>query len=494
MSWVCGICSSNNMDSSATCEVCGEPKPAAVEPVKSTSVCTLTQTRAREKCNYADVTVPEEYNVIGEDAFKGRTDLYTIRIHSGVKKIMRGAFEGCTNLYSVYVDGNLSSIGSRAFANCKYLSPERRPTADSVSKDAFTGCSATPIGTPERVVTPRASATKTAVSRTGTTTTRSTGGTGARSTGGSGSSSSGAIKFGGMTIDPTLTKRSTIPPTYTPPTRSTTPPPPPKATTSATISYSTPKSDFVETFAKFPLCFIIALATFVGVFLFTDWGLLATREAWQIAAGLSAVFCIGMLTHHLYYEGHYVAISGVLSVALSVSALAWLFGGTDTTLAIILSVGTATLSFIFSYLAFDEVEEGCGWWMIVVAFLSIINAISLAVRFNYFVDPATVWQVIVAEVVVIAFCVYAHDLIDMGDYEILLTVSVLGFFVTGCILWWFGGLFAHFVSVGSLGLIIINVVGAVVDFDDDETGYGIWSIIFTVMQIGIFALTHLVYI
>ena len=490
MSWVCGICSSNNMDSSATCEICGEPKPKVEESAKSTSVCTLTQLRATEKCNYADVTVPDEYNVIGEDAFKGRTDLYTIRIHSGVKKILRGAFEGCTNLYSVYVDGNLTSIGARAFANCKYLSPERRPTAESVAKDAFTGCSSTPIGIPERVVTPRSTAKKTTPTRTSTSGTKTTG-TG--SVGTRPSSTSGTIKFGGMTIDPTLTKKTTPPKpgvigrTVTPP-----PPPPPRSTVGASISYSSPKSEFVETFAKFPLCFMIALAAFIGVFLFADWGLLATRESWQIAAGLAIVFCIGMLTHHLYYERHYVALGGVLSVALGISALAWFFGGVDSTLAIILSVGTATLSFIFSYIAFDDVEEGCGWWMLALGFAALFNVLFLAVRYNYFVDSA-IWQISAALIVVISLSVYAHNLIDMNDYEILLSVSVIGFFISGCILWWFGGLFASFVSVASLGLILIDVVGAVVDFDDYETGYGIWSIIFGVMQIGMFVLTHLVY-
>ena len=107
MSWVCSLCSSNNLDTNATCEICCEPRPAPTESPRTTAVRTLTQARAERECAYADVTVSEEYNVIGENAFTGRTDLYTIRIHSGVKKIMKGAFDGCTNLYGVYVDGRL---------------------------------------------------------------------------------------------------------------------------------------------------------------------------------------------------------------------------------------------------------------------------------------------------------------------------------------------------------------------------------------------------
>ncbi len=510
MAWVCSVCSSNNLDTNAVCEICGEPRPAAAVAPKSTSVCTLTQTRAREKCNYADVTVPEEYNVIGEDAFKGRTDLYTIRIHSGVTKIMRGAFDGCTNLYSVYVDGRLSSIGARAFANCKYLSPEKRPTADTVAKDAFVGCSPTPIGMPSRTVGARPAAKKTGSTaagygrsagasgtKTGTTTTSGSSPfttefskTGARTSTTSTATKTGTSTATGTTATP---RPSTAPrPTPPPPPRPGYTPPPPPRKAPAPPPRKRPADGFTETFIKLPLCLLIALAAFVGLFLFTDWGLLATREAWQTAGGLAAIFFVGMLTHHLYSEEKYTAIAGTLSVATGFSLLVWLFGGIDTTIAAILTLGVGMLCAIFSYLAFDNVKSGCGWWMALLGIGNLVNLIFVLIRFNYFVTPA-LWQVMIAEMIIIAAATVIHEAIDMNDYSFVIGISVFGFFAVGLVLWIFGAHATHLVSVLSLGLILFDVVGAVKSFDDYETGSGVSCIIFGVLQAALFVLTHIVY-
>ena len=489
MAWVCSVCSSNNLDSSTVCEICGEPKPAAAAAPKTTSVCTLTQTRAKEKCAYADVTVPEEYNVIGENAFKGRTDLYTVRIHSGVTKIMRGAFEGCTNLYGVYVDGGLSSIGARAFAGCKYLSPEKRPTADTVAKDAFDGCSPTPIGTPSRNVGARP-ATKKPASSTGarpSTGTRSSGTT--RPITGSSAFTSEFSKTSstGTKTASTSTGSSTSRTPTPPPRPSYTPPPPPRKTPAP------PRTDsFASVFSRLPLCILIALSAFIGVFLFTDWGVLATPESWQTAMGLATVFCVGMLTHQLYSKAEYRAVASTISVVSGVCLLNWLFNGVDTVLCTVISVGAASLCFIFSYLAFDDSKTGCGWWMLLVGFADIAHLIILLVRFNYFVN-GELWQVLVGTVLVIFACVLLHNFVDLSDYTYVISLSVVGFIVTGCMLWWFGCGAAALASVCSLGLILVNVVGAVVAFDDYETGVGVGCIIFGVLQLMLFVLTHLIY-
>lgn len=485
MPWVCSVCSSNNPDSAAQCEVCGDPKPATVEPPKSTSVCTLTQTRAKEKCNYADVTVPEEYNVIGENAFKGRTDLYTIRIHSGIRKIMRGAFDGCTNLYGVYVEGELSSIGARAFADCKYLSPERRPTADTVAKDAFVGCSDSPMGIPDRTVGAKPKSRTTNRPTTGTRT-----GSGS-SLGKATTGSKAEFTKTGSTVTPTPSRTASTPPkttsSYTPPK-----PPPPKAKTTAGASISYSKPIFDSVYNMFPLCFLIAVLAFIGVFLFTDWGLYATAEAWQIAGGIATVFCIGMFTHYLYYMEKYVEIGKVLSVLTALSFVVWLFEGKDTPIALVIAVGSAVLSFVYSYLAFDNVETECGWWLVGLGTVNLVNVVFLLVRFNYFVNSA-VWQVLVAEIVTLLVCVWIHNEIDMEGYEFTIPIAFVGFLITCCASWWFGGYFSHFTSVLSLGLIVAGIVCAVKSFENDEVGAGVTHIVVALLQIGSFAVCHLVY-
>ena len=174
MSWVCPVCSNNNTDTDESCLLCGTARPA---PAKEDAVCTLTARRAAEMAG-GDLFIPSEFNVIGEEAFKGRTDITAVYIHSGVRNIKRSAFEGCTMLSKVQSDGKLNSIGARAFAGCTYLCPERRASASRVAADAYEGCSATYCDPPPRpAITSRPASTK---SRD----------TSLRSSGGSGSSRS----------------------------------------------------------------------------------------------------------------------------------------------------------------------------------------------------------------------------------------------------------------------------------------------------------------
>ena len=496
MSWVCGVCSSNNLDESTTCEICGEARPAAATAPKSTSVCTLTQTRAREKCSYADVTVPDEYNVIGENAFKGRTDLYTIRIHSGVNKIMKGAFDGCTNLYGVYVDGTLSSIGARAFAGCKYLSPEKRPTAATVAKDAFDGCSPTPIGTPSRSVGAKPAAKKSSTSSSygKSTGTRSSSSTGFSTAGfstefskASSTAKSTATTAKGTTSSTTRTTTTPPPrPSYTPP-----PPPPPKKTT-VTPSAKSLSGTFEARFESLPLCMFIAFAAFVVLFLFTDWGLLATREAWQTAGGLAVIMCVGMLTHALLAKEDYGAIGWALSFVSVFAVAVWLFNGVDTTLAVILSGGLCILSLIYCCIAFSDVENEYGWWTFALAILNFVNLIAVMIRFSYFVNGA-LWQVLIAEISFIIFSIFVHNLADAYDYSSVIALTILGLVFLGIMLWGFGGYASHFVSVASLGLILTNTVCAVKAIDDYESGFGTGFIIVGVLQLVMFVITHLVF-
>ena len=58
---------------------------------------------------------------IGDDAFKGCTNLTSIVIPSNVTKIGGWAFNGCTSLTSIEIPGNVTKIGDGAFAGCTSL-------------------------------------------------------------------------------------------------------------------------------------------------------------------------------------------------------------------------------------------------------------------------------------------------------------------------------------------------------------------------------------
>ena len=155
-SWVCRVCSTNNDGRSDSCVVCGaERGPMWICPGCSTKndgylekcvvcgtkrankICTLTPTRVRKYGLGEHVVVPEEFNVIGEYAFKNRTDVYSIVLPDRIKKIEKEAFAGCTNLSSITYNGEMSSIGIRAFADCRSLPVDQRINARYVADDAY---------------------------------------------------------------------------------------------------------------------------------------------------------------------------------------------------------------------------------------------------------------------------------------------------------------------------------------------------------------------
>ena len=155
-SWVCRVCSTNNDGRSDSCVVCGaERGPMWICPScltkndgylekcvvcgtkRANKICTLTPTRVRKYGLGEHVVVPEEFNVIGEYAFKNRTDVYSIVLPDRIKKIEKEAFAGCTNLSSITYNGEMSSIGIRAFADCRSLPVDQRINARYVADDAY---------------------------------------------------------------------------------------------------------------------------------------------------------------------------------------------------------------------------------------------------------------------------------------------------------------------------------------------------------------------
>ena len=97
----------------------------------------LTRERVSELGLSGDVEIPIEYNVIGEGAFKGRTDIRSVALHDSVFKIGKEAFSGCSNLKRITFVEELETVESRAFADCNSLSSSSRVRAKSVASDAY---------------------------------------------------------------------------------------------------------------------------------------------------------------------------------------------------------------------------------------------------------------------------------------------------------------------------------------------------------------------
>ena len=130
MSWVCPMCSTNNEESESKCIVCEYERV-------SDKICTLTYNKVQKLHLSGNVVIPEEFNVIGEGAFKGRTDIYSVTLHDNVRKISKEAFCGCSNLRSITSGCEIETVGIKAFADCTSLTLSARVKAKYVAKDAY---------------------------------------------------------------------------------------------------------------------------------------------------------------------------------------------------------------------------------------------------------------------------------------------------------------------------------------------------------------------
>ena len=130
MSWVCPMCSTNNEESESKCIVCEYERV-------SDKICTLTYNKVQKLRLSGNVVIPEEFNVIGEGAFKGRTDIYSVTLHDNVRKISKEAFSGCSNLRSIISGCELETVSIKAFAECTSLTMSARVKAKYVAKDAY---------------------------------------------------------------------------------------------------------------------------------------------------------------------------------------------------------------------------------------------------------------------------------------------------------------------------------------------------------------------
>lgn len=86
------------------------------------------------------VTVPEDYAVIGDEAFMGHAELRQVRLHNGCVGIGERAFAGCANLLEINLPEDCDWIGERAFAECVNLRIASLPPRVWLGEGAFQYC------------------------------------------------------------------------------------------------------------------------------------------------------------------------------------------------------------------------------------------------------------------------------------------------------------------------------------------------------------------
>ncbi|MBR4237271.1 leucine-rich repeat protein [bacterium] len=89
-----------------------------------------------------DLTVPNIYNEVGFNAFRGCTSLKNVIIADGTITIADNAFRGCSSLTSIIIPDSVTSIGDYAFSNCSSLATIDLPAnIKTIGAYAFNGCS-----------------------------------------------------------------------------------------------------------------------------------------------------------------------------------------------------------------------------------------------------------------------------------------------------------------------------------------------------------------
>jgi len=89
----------------------------------------------------ADVVIPREVSEIGENAFLGKSYIYTVTIPDSISVIGNRAFSECGNLESIAIPKSVLSVGDEAFKDCYNLRSIRiERETNIIGIDVFDGC------------------------------------------------------------------------------------------------------------------------------------------------------------------------------------------------------------------------------------------------------------------------------------------------------------------------------------------------------------------
>lgn len=83
------------------------------------------------------IHVPEGYDRVGDEAFKGRYTITNVTLPTSLRLIGASAFENCTGLTSIVLNEGLENIGEKAFASCKLKDLKFPSTLKIINDGAF---------------------------------------------------------------------------------------------------------------------------------------------------------------------------------------------------------------------------------------------------------------------------------------------------------------------------------------------------------------------
>lgn len=83
------------------------------------------------------IHVPEGYDRVGDEAFKGRYTFTNVTLPTSLQLIGASAFENCTGLTSIVLNEGLENIGEKAFASCKLKDLKFPSTLKIINDGAF---------------------------------------------------------------------------------------------------------------------------------------------------------------------------------------------------------------------------------------------------------------------------------------------------------------------------------------------------------------------
>lgn len=102
---------------------------------------TTTKTLKINNEEIRDLVIPDDVTYIGDNAFRGCTNITSVTMGENVTKIGTSAFYGCKNCASITIGENVTSIGSWAFYGCSAMTsltslPRKVPSTTSNSFDS----------------------------------------------------------------------------------------------------------------------------------------------------------------------------------------------------------------------------------------------------------------------------------------------------------------------------------------------------------------------